>query len=359
MNNLCKLCQDDPLENVGSHIFTESIIRTALNQDGYTKRGDKEIIYEISPEKIGLDFVGSGVLPEKIEQITGKQLSEDDIEQNKNPFINRNLVCRKCERRFGYVESEFSSKIYSKIVKKHNAELKEDSCNYILFENDKWLGLQFVIINVWRASASNYSDWKLHHEHEEYLRQFILSTTADDVATIIAKTIENKDSIKDFHFVLNYFIQESENFTENGVLIDTWENPYFILLNRLSLIFDFVPLTEMKLPELLNDIIEKNFMCIIPNIENEELRIGINSDEQRKELYYRASVKAVNDIFKRIDHIFIDTHTHTFGFPPPHNSMLYFKQSVANYTLEDGKTTIPGLLEVVIDVIEECMKNYC
>lgn len=358
MNNLCKLCQNNPLENVGSHIFTESIIRTALNQDGYTKREDKEIIYKISPEKIGLDFIGSGVLPEKIEQITGKQLSDDEIEQNKNPFINRNLVCRKCESRFGYVESEFSSKIYAKIVKKNNDELKKDSCNYISFEHDKWLALQFVIINVWRASASNYSDWKLNSEQEEYLQQFILLTAADDIDTIIAKTIENKDNIKHFHFVLNYFIQESENLTENGVLIDTWENPNFILLNRLSLIFDFAPLNEIKLPELLNDIIDKNFMCILPNAENTELRIGINSDKERKELYYRASLKAVNDILKKIDRIFIDTHIHTFGFPPPLNSIIFFKQSVADYTQEDGKTTIAGLLEVVIDVIEECAKNY-
>lgn len=301
MNNLCKLCLNNPLENVGSHIFTENIIRTALNQDGYTKRENKEIIYQISADKIGIDFIGSGVLPEKIQQITGRQLSDDEIEQNKNPFINKNLVCRKCEMRFGYVESEFSRKIYSKIVKKSNAELKKDTCNYISFEHEKWLALQFVIINVWRASASNYCDWKLDREHEEYLRQFILSTADDSVESIITKTIENKDNIKHFHFVLNYFIQESENLTENGVLIDTWENPYFILLNRLSLIFDFVPLNVMKLPELLNDIIDRNFMCIIPNIERDELRLGINSDEQRKELYYRASVKAVKDILKRIE----------------------------------------------------------
>lgn len=358
MNNLCKLCQNNPLENVGSHIFTESIIRTALNQDGYTKREDKEIIYKISPERIGIDFIGSGVLPEKIQQITGKQLSDDEIEQNKNPFINRNLVCRKCESRFGHVESEFLRKIYSNIVKKNNADLKKYTCNYISFKHEKWLALQFVIINVWRASTSNYSDWKLDLNHEEYLRQFILSTADDNIESIINKTIENKDNIKHFHFVLNYFIQESENLTENGVLVDTWENPYFILLNRLSLIFDFVPFNEMKLPELLNDIIDKNFMCIIPSSESAELRLGINSDEQRKELYYRVSVKAANDILKRIDRIFIDTHKHTFGFQPPLNSMIYFKQSVANYTLEDGKTTIPGLLEVVIDVIEECAKNY-
>ena len=358
MNYQCKLCQNNPLENVGSHIFTESIIRTALNQNGYSKRADKEIIYKISPEKIGLNFIGSGVLPEEIEKITGKQISDEEIEQNKNPFINRNLVCRKCEIKFGHIESEFSRKIYSKIVKKNNGDLKIDRCNYISFENEKWLALQFVIINVWRASASNYSNWKLNPTNEEYLRQFIQSTADDKVEFIIAKTIEKKNDINNFHFVLNYFTQESENLTENGVLIDTWQNPYFILLNRLSITFDFIPIKEMKLPELLTDIIDKNFICIIPNTENDELRIGINSDEQRKKLYYRASVKAVNDIFKRIDHIFIDTHKHTFGFPPSINSMYYFKQKVSDYTFKDGKSSIPGFLEVVIAVIEECAKNY-
>ncbi|RTY89525.1 hypothetical protein EKL32_22570 [Flavobacterium sp. GSN2] len=358
MSNLCKLCQDNPLENVGSHIFTESIIRTALNQDGYTKREDKELIYEISIDKIGLDFFGSGVLPEKIEEITGKQLSDEEIEQNKNPFINRNLVCRKCERKFGPIESEFTSKIYSKILKKNNEELNYDTCNYISFENEKWLALQFVIINVWRASASNYNDWKLNTEQEEYLREFILLTADKDIESIIKKTVENKDRIKHFNFVLNYFIQKFENLSENGVLIDTWENPFFILLNRLSLIFDFIPLNEIKLPELLKEIIDENFICIIPNSESDELRIGINSDEQRTELYYRVSVKAANDILKNIERNFIDTHILTFGFPPPFNSMVHFKQTVVNYVNEEGKITIPGLLEVVIDVIKDCANSY-
>jgi len=358
MSDLCKLCKKNALENVGSHIFTESIIRTALNQDGYTKRQDKELIYEISIDKIGLDFFGNGILPEKIEAITGKELSEEEIEQNKNPLINRNLVCRKCEKQFGPIESEFTSKIYSKIVRKNNDELKKDTCNYISFENEKWLALQFVIINVWRASASNYNDWKLHAEQEEYLRQFILLTTDDNIESIINKTIENREKIKHFNFVLNYFIQKSENLSENGVLIDTGENPYFILLNRLSLIFDFTSLNHAKLPMLVNDIIDKNFSCIIPNIESDELRIGINSDEQRTELYYRVSLKAAKDILRNIDRVFIDTHKYTFGFPPPFNSMVYFKKSIEDYTQEEGKTTIPGLLEVVIKVIEDCAKSY-
>ena len=62
----CKLCKTNDLDNVGSHILTESIIRTALNQEGYTKREDKEIIFEISPDKVGLDYFGSAVQPEVV-----------------------------------------------------------------------------------------------------------------------------------------------------------------------------------------------------------------------------------------------------------------------------------------------------
>lgn len=358
MNELCKLCRENALENVGSHIFTESIIRTALNQDGYTKREDKELIYEISIDKIGLDFFGSGVLPEKIESIIGTEISDEEIEQNKNPLINRNLLCRKCEKQFGPIESDFTSKIYSKIVRKNNDELQKDTCNYISFENEKWLALQFVIINVWRASASNYNDWKLDPEQEEYLRQFILLTTDDNIESIVNKTIENSEKIEHFNFVLNYFIQKSENLSENGVLIDTWENPYFILLNRLSLIFDFKSLDNAKLPTLVNDIIDENFGCIIPNIESDDLRIGINSDEHRTELYYRVSLKAAKDILRNIDRVFNDTHKFAFGFLPPFDSIVYFKKSIEDYTKEKGKTTIPGLLEVVIKVIEDCAKSY-
>lgn len=174
MNTKCKLCKVNDLEDVGSHIFTESIIRTALNEDGFTKRADKELMFEISVNKVGLDFFGSAIQPEKIQEITGKPVTEEQIAGNENELINKKLVCRECENKFNPIETAFAQEIYSKIVKKSNSDLKKDTCNYIAFEDKKLIALQFVIINVWRASASNYDNWKLTDDQEEYLRRTVV-----------------------------------------------------------------------------------------------------------------------------------------------------------------------------------------
>ena len=112
MDNKCKLCKQNDLEDVGSHIFTESIIRTALNEDGYTKRADKELMFEISVNKVGLDFFGSAIQPDKIEEITGMPVTEELIAGNENEIINKELVCRECEKRFNPIETAFAQDIY-------------------------------------------------------------------------------------------------------------------------------------------------------------------------------------------------------------------------------------------------------
>jgi len=75
-------------------------------------------MFEISVNKVGLDFFGSAILPYKIEEITGKAVTEEQITGNVNELINRKLVCRACENRFNPIETSFAQDIYSKNVKK-------------------------------------------------------------------------------------------------------------------------------------------------------------------------------------------------------------------------------------------------
>nr|WP_321231287.1 hypothetical protein [uncultured Psychroserpens sp.] len=359
MNTKCKLCKTKDLEDVGSHIFTESIIRTALNEDGFTKRADKELIFEISVNKVGLDFFGSAIQPEKIEEITGKPVTDEQIAGNENEIINKNLVCRDCEKRFNPIETAFVQEIYSKIVKKSNEELKKDTCNYIAFEDKKLIALQFVIINVWRASASKYDNWKLTDEQEEYLRSFIDKTLIGDLNSIIEKTKEFIEDINDFDFALNYFIQDEERLSDNGILIDNSVNPYFILLNRLSIIFDFKRITSDEIPEFLTSIIEDNVACIISSQLENELRIGINSDKQRKLLFHRIAIHQLNQIITKCNETFYELHHKFLGFYPPQSSTAYYVKTIENYVAEkEGKIDIEEMMHLIIRVVSDCGRSY-
>ncbi|SHF77335.1 hypothetical protein SAMN05444483_102334 [Salegentibacter echinorum] len=359
MSDLCKLCQTNKLENVGSHIFTESIIRTALNEDGFTKREDKELIYEISTENIGLDYFGNGVLPEKLQQILGREASEDEIKKNKNPFINRDLVCRDCEKKFGPIETSFAQDIYAKIIKKKDEELESDSCNYVSFANQKTLGLQFSIINIWRASASKYDNWSLKEDDEEYLRKFILKTADLDIQSIIKKTQENLEEIERFDFALNYFISSGNQLSDNGVLIDNSAEPFFILLNRLSIIFDFKILDSKKMPDLTKGTIESNIGCIISSNLDDELRIGINTDEERKKLFNKIALIQLEQIRQKFTDTFFQLHRAFFGFFPSQEAINYFNQKMIEYIKSrDGEIIISEMLNVVTNVIMDCGRSY-
>lgn len=335
----CKLCGTNDLDNVGSHILTESIIRTALNQEGYTKRENKEIIFEISADKFGLDYFGSAVQPEIIEGIIGKPISEKLITENDNSLIDRELLCRECETYFSFIEGDFVNKVYLNIVQKAKNELLNETCNFIEYNGLKTLSLIFVIINVWRVSASMNEKWKLKNYEEEYLRNFLHINKGKTSQEILDKATENLSEIENFKYVISYYIQETENLTENAVVIDPIANPYFFLLNRLSIIFSFEKITEKNTPEILPLSIRNSLNCIIEYNHPEIIRININSDLERKELFNNYAQKVTEQMINNLNSSFIQSHRMFLGFNPTQLSVNYYAKEMKNY-IEERKGKI-------------------
>jgi hypothetical protein len=170
----CKLCLKNDLQDVGSHIFPDSLIRGAIYEDGETKRGDFETIFEIGETEANAKFFGSSVLPEMREKLLGHEQTEEEIQAtNKNPFIDTGLVCWQCERSFGPVEASFKSLIYDRIVDEKAKLVNQGTLAYHLFREDEYyLALLLVLINAWRASASNNFQWKMGADTEEQVRFF-------------------------------------------------------------------------------------------------------------------------------------------------------------------------------------------
>ncbi len=355
----CKLCKTNDLDNVGSHILTESIIRTALNQEGYTKREDKEIIFEISLDKVGLDYFGSAVQPEVIEDIIGKSISEELITANDNSLIDRALLCRECEKYFSFIESDFVEKVYSNIVRKAQNELLKDSCNFIEYNGLRALSLVFVLINIWRVSATTNEEWKLTEGEEENIRSYLHNIKGKDAQEILAKAKEHLEEIKSFRFIISYFIQEAENLTENGVVIDPCVNPYFFLLNRLSIIFIFQEITEKKLPKILPESIKNSLGCIIEHNDVENIRININSDSERKELFNNYAHDLTDQIMQKLNSSFIQAHRMFLGFNPTQLSANYYATEMKKYVEErNGKIEISEMLKLLAEIIYKIRQSY-
>jgi len=167
-NKTCKLCGKVHSEKVGSHIFTESLIRSAFNNKGKKSRSDSEVIGEISLNKIDFDYFGSNVLPEKRAEILGREQTDDEIEATSiNAFINHDLVCRQCEISFNPIETYFMSNVYTKL-QNVSMDIAERGF-YELSSFEFYVSNLMIQLNVWRASASKFNDWSLDDKTEKSL----------------------------------------------------------------------------------------------------------------------------------------------------------------------------------------------
>lgn len=70
---------------------------------GFSQSGEKSL------------FVGRKVLPEKLTEAIGRELTDKEIENNNNDVVVDNIYCSVCEKLFGIIESDFSSKILTNI----------------------------------------------------------------------------------------------------------------------------------------------------------------------------------------------------------------------------------------------------
>lgn len=353
----CKLCYKEIKEEVRSHIFTESLIRLALNDEGVTKRVDKEVIYDVSGNKIGLSYFGSSILPERFKEITGREIKDEDIEGNINPIINTELVCHQCEKLFNPIETEFIQNVYSKIIKRKNEDLKEDRCEFVSFNDMGVLGQLFVIINIWRASASRYENWNLESDEEEIIRAYLNTVLDGTLEGTIAKANSNIEMIKNFHFALNYFIQGDSIHSSNVVFIDLPRNPYLIMLNRLMITFDFNPISSDKLPPRIVGLVEKNIDCIV-NSNNTELRIGINSDEKRVAFFDRIVNEIKQDFFNYINSGFINLFQFAFNRLPNKIEGEYYEKKMKDFFQKHETIELSKIQEEIEKVVTALYFGY-
>lgn len=251
-NKTCKLCGKVHSEKVGSHIFTESLIRSAFNNKGKKSRSDSEVIGEISLNKIDFDYFGSNVLPEKRAEILGREQTDDEIEATSiNAFINHDLVCRQCEISFNPIETYFMSNVYTKL-QNVSMDIAERGF-YELSSFEFYVSNLMIQLNVWRASASKFNDWSLDDKTEKSLAEYIFKCTrVKDINDMVKISIANSYLIRNNRFAIAYLDQVQGDPSENSVLIDYRKSPYFFLLNKLLVVYSTNKTIGFEVPKFIN-----------------------------------------------------------------------------------------------------------
>ncbi|MBK8624783.1 MAG: hypothetical protein IPN86_04170 [Saprospiraceae bacterium] len=279
----CKLCGKVHSENVGSHVFTESLIRLNFNPSG--KRNDKEAIFEISTKKIGVDYLGRSVLPEEKEEILNSiQAKEAADDSWSNPYIDNDLVCRSCEKRFGHIESYFISNVFNKLLKSNTAYTFKNN-------EEQQVSTLFFLINIWRASKSQFPNFSFSHSFKETLGSLLneILSSENNVSQTILNYSQHSHKLDSFSFK-PYFLQmdESDDPTTNTIVADNLVNPHIFLFSRF-LIISTEDLTNMiSFPEYL-PISNQRFLT---DLEVNQNSIDIISNEERKNLNLTFALRA-------------------------------------------------------------------
>lgn len=280
---MCKLCKKKPANQTGSHIFSFFLIKGAVNEKGEVHR-DKEILFGISPTNFIDTYFGRSINPEKIEEVKGRELTDEEIEKNKNPFTIDNLVCRDCEKRFGSVETYFKDKVYDKLITNDFKEEtdKRGTAIKICEGVDNRMIRLFIYLHIWRAAAARYNDWKIKPKEEEELRQILdehLGMTQEETIKLVE---DSEAQFSHLPLIVTYVETEEGRETENAILIDRSKMPYCLIMNDIVVQF-FIKESHARgsinWVYGISDMVEKMKHL---NFKEEEFKIGRLNDDQRK-----------------------------------------------------------------------------
>lgn len=220
----CLLCKSNDADKTGSHLVPHFLLKRIENIDNNPSR-DYELGFLIENLETKFHF-GRSVPPDKLEKHLG-EITEEDIEQNKHPFILDNIFCSACEKRLSVLESE-----YAKSLEVHDDSSYSSEVNPIY-------SLLFWASIMWRLSIVEYGGINLSKSHFEILRRVLDRTSKTSIEEInTGAVLEYKDILK-----LSYKILRCPEYSSgNATIISTdtkFRNPYLIVLDEYVIAFSF------------------------------------------------------------------------------------------------------------------------
>lgn len=324
----CKLCRSRLANQTGSHIFTYSLIKSAINEVGETARG-KELTFGISTGDFFSLYFGQKMQPEDIEEVLGREIADEDIEENKNPFTKDNIFCTHCEKRFTIAEDFFFNKVQIPLnVEDYNAQESKKYGSFIKFDFESSLLIRlYFYIQLWRASVALYQDFILDTPTEEKLRKIIDSCLTNNLSTTLSNCIEKKERLTQFPLIITHAetIHDKNNkikLTENVVYVDPSNKPYFLILN------DFFAQFYSQKKHLhgskkfffgLTDALSEK---VAINIDEEFIVFNLLSDLNRLNIIKTLYQKLANIISRKFIIDFTQSYIIEYGVPPSDKIIL-------------------------------------
>lgn len=277
----CKLCTLNKKPKTNTHYLTDSIIKTALNEDGVTTRG-KGIYWGIDTGKLIVDFkFQQEASPSTLENLLGRKTTfeENYDAENNIDFTVSDTFCEECEKKFTAIETKFSDKIISKF---RNCDLNNVN-HKILSENESGITRLFFLMQFWRTAQCDPSI-KLSSVLSEKIRLKIFNqdySGLEDIPLSVTYLETKKD-----------LVDEGNKYkTDNIISIREHRNPCLIIMNDFVIqLFEDFKFPFYDFYGINNPADYIDFL----NLKQLKFKVKIVSNDERKkflQLYFSTAAK--------------------------------------------------------------------
>lgn len=338
----CKLCIHEPSSSIGSHIFPAYIIKTAFDEEGRNR--DHEIMYSISSIEFQDKFFGRSVLPDKVTEELGRELSEEEMKK-RNFFVRSNLLCKKCEAKLKVVEDYFCLNIHEKFKENdvnHYAgkELDGDYNNLLI--------RLFIYSLFWRASVTKINGFELKPEFEEKLRLLLIDIIEEKTETTLLKAEERNERIKDLP--LSIF---------RGPIVDkSSSNLVYLPLDHvqpyITMVNDYIFFLFEKKSEIIQDFYHVNYYDFLNYKESDVFKIASLSIKDWEKLKGVIIQLGVDKMLKNIVELYREMYKRKFTFYPSEPKVKRF----LNFLVIDNDNKIGDLYskENIVKAMNESLR---
>jgi len=228
----CTLCLNAEANKKGSHIVSQFIVSKMLANKG--KARYREIGSTISSRGFSEFTIGRDVTPEKILELFGREMDENDLRNNSNPYVADYFLCTACEDRLQRLEDIVASDFYNKLQNIPQVEKNENKFIRIGEELDSAIRLFFISI-LWRAAVTKFGDFELPSESKEKLRSLLDRVLSKESSDLKVNLMLNLKEIRSHRLMImteNPTNGHADK-TDNAVNFDPeTTTPYFVSINE-------------------------------------------------------------------------------------------------------------------------------
>jgi hypothetical protein len=311
----CQLCLKNEANQTGSHIIPFFLIKSLVNDDSKDKR-DKEKSIRISTSDLISFYIGRNLSPEKIEKLLGRQLTEDEIDNNANHYTRDNVLCSWCEKRLQVIESEFNLKVYTKVQSSNRIQVRE---NLVFTDN---LGINPEIIRlfflsiIWRCSVTKFLNLNLVASIEEKLRELLDKGLTEKTEELVIAAGSIKDQLKQFSLGILHESNPDDSTRNICFIHQSNKAPYYFIFNEFIILFYYKRKSLYNPPDKCFGLENLRFKELI-NFKEDKFKIGILSKDQWNDFRINVVRHLVKIMSKRIEYLYTNLFERIRSLRPP------------------------------------------